>query len=183
MAAHCAWEARRVAFGCTGDLRLGGRPAAGRTRRGAPNPALPLCWLLSARPRIWPPSARSYFDELSRTLATTRATVEIEGPDLGAQVQADDLILSGISYDDRDEVLVIGLSPGGPAESLQHFVSGPRRITVESSDEGLPASIEVEDGEGQRTLVQLKPAPALAAILGARGRGPPGCRQRSQLDQ
>jgi hypothetical protein len=106
---------------------------------------------------------REYFDELSRTLATTRATVEIDGPDLGAQVQAEDLVLSGISYDDRDDILVVGLSPGGPTESLEHFVSGPQRITVESSEGVLPSAIEVEDAEGLRTLVRLKAAPTLSA--------------------
>jgi hypothetical protein len=107
---------------------------------------------------------RDYFDELSRTLATTRATVEIDAPDLGAQIQAEGLLLSGISYDDRDDILVVGLSPGGPAESIEHFVSGPQRIAIEESSDGiLPSTIEVEDAEGQQTLVRLEPAPALPA--------------------
>ena len=108
-------------------------------------------------------SWRIYFDDLSRGLATTRATVEIDGPDLGAQVQAEGLLLSGISYDDRDDVLVVGLSPGGAAESLEHLVSRPQRIRVESSDAILPSTIEVEDAEGERTLVRLQAAPALPA--------------------
>lgn len=106
---------------------------------------------------------RVYFDDLSRGLETMQATVEIDGPDLGAQVQAEGLVLSGISYDDRDDVLVVGLSPGGPAESLEHLVSNPQRIRVESSDDVLPSTIEVEDAEGERTLVRLQPAPALPA--------------------
>ena len=105
---------------------------------------------------------RDYFDELSRTLATTRATVEIDGPDLGAQIESEGLLLSAISYDDRDDILVVGLSPGGPAESIEHFVSGPQRIAIEESSDGiLPSTIEVEDAEGQQTLVRLEPAPAL----------------------
>jgi hypothetical protein len=106
-------------------------------------------------------SWRTYFDDFSRGLATTQATVEIDGPDLGAQVQAEGMVLSGITYDDRDDVLVIGLSPGGPTESLEHLVSNPQRIRIESSDGILPSTIEVEDAEGQQTLVRLQPAPAL----------------------
>jgi hypothetical protein len=106
-------------------------------------------------------SWRAYFDDLSRGLATTQATIEIEGPDLGAQVQAEGLVLSGISYDDRDDVLVVGVSPGGPTESLEHLVSSPQRIQVESSESILPSSIEIEDSEGQITLVRLQAAPAL----------------------
>lgn len=106
---------------------------------------------------------RVYFDNLSRGLGTMQATVEIDGPDLGAQVQAEGLVLSGISYDDRDDVLVIGLSPGGAAESLEHLVSSPQRIRVESTNDLLPSTIEVEDAEGERTLVHLQAAPALPA--------------------
>ena len=106
---------------------------------------------------------RPYFDELSRTLATTRATVEIDAPQLGAQLQAEDLILDGITYDDRDDVLVVALSQGGADESLQHFISEPKRISVETSQGVVPSSIEVEDGEGQLTLVRLEAAPALPA--------------------
>jgi hypothetical protein len=106
---------------------------------------------------------RVYFDDLSRALGTTQATVEIEGPDLGAQVQAEGLVLSGISYDNRDDVLVVGLSPGGPAESLEHLISSPQRIWVESSESILPSTIEIEDAEGQTTLVRLQAAPALPA--------------------
>jgi hypothetical protein len=106
---------------------------------------------------------RTYFDELSRGLTATQATVEIEAPDLGAQVQAEGLVLSGISYDDRDDVLVIGLSPGGPAESLEHLVSNPQRISVAESQGTLPSAIEIEDAEGQTTLLRLQPAPALPA--------------------
>ncbi len=106
---------------------------------------------------------RAYFDDLSRGLVTTQATVEIDGPDLGAQVQAEGLVLSGISYDDRDDVLVIGLSPGGAAESLEHLVSSPQRISVEPSDATVPSTIEVEDAEGEKTLVRLQAAPTLPA--------------------
>jgi len=104
---------------------------------------------------------RTYFDDVSRGLETTQATVEIDAANLGAQVQAEGLLLSGISYDDRDDVLVIGLSPGGASESLEHLVSSPQRIRVEPADAIPPSTIEVEDAEGERTLVRLQPAPAL----------------------
>ena len=107
---------------------------------------------------------RVYFDNLSRALTTTRATVEIEAAELGAQVQAEDLVLSGISYDDRDDVLAVALSAGGGStEELEHLVSSPQRIWTESSVDLLPSTIEIEDAEGQRTVVRLQAAPALPA--------------------
>lgn len=103
---------------------------------------------------------RAYFDDLSRHLGTVEATVEIQGQDLGpgAHVEAENLILTGISYDDRDDVLVIGLdAPGGTQEDLEHLVSQPQRIILDDAEGDIPSTIDVEDGEGHRTLVQLRP--------------------------
>ena len=112
------------------------------------------------------PSAnwRAYFDDLSRHLGAVEATVEIDGSDLGAQVEAERLILTGISYDDRDEVLVISLAePGSARDEIEHMVQQPRRIVVDSTDAMLPTAIEAEDAEGVRTLVELRPVPELPA--------------------
>jgi hypothetical protein len=105
----------------------------------------------------------AYFDELSRGLATVRASVEVEGPEIGAQVEEEGLELNGITYDHGDDILVVGLSPGGAAETLEHIVSSPRRIEVVSGEDLLPATIDVQDGEGNRTLLRLSTAPALPA--------------------
>jgi hypothetical protein len=109
-------------------------------------------------------SWRTYFDDLSRQLGAVEATVEIDGSDLGAQIEAERLILTGISYDDRDEVLVISLAePGRARDGIEHMVQQPRRITVESTDAILPSAIEAEDAAGQRTLVELQAVPELPA--------------------
>ena len=109
-------------------------------------------------------SWRTYFDGLSRQLGTVEATVEIDGSDLGAQVEAESLLLTGISYDDRDEVLAISLAePGSPRDGVEHMVQQPRRIAVGGTDAMLPAAIEAEDAEGVRTLVELRAVPELPA--------------------
>jgi hypothetical protein len=109
-------------------------------------------------------SWRTYFDDLSRHLGAVDATIEIDAGDLGAQTEADRLILTGISYDDRDDVLVFMLAePGANREDLEHMVQRPQRIVVDSAAAALPKTIEVEDGEGQRTLVELRAAPELPA--------------------
>ena len=108
---------------------------------------------------------RPYFDELSKTLGTVEATVEVVGRDLGAQIEAERLVLAGISYDDRDDVLVIGLgAPGKPQEDLEHLVDHPRRIMIATS-EAPPEemTIDVEDGEGHKTIVHVERPPALPA--------------------
>jgi Family of unknown function (DUF5335) len=102
-----------------------------------------------------------YFEQLSRDLGATTATVEVDGLDVGAQIEGEDLVLDGISYDHRDDIVVIGLAPVGTAEAVEHIVSGPKRIYIESGDGILPAVLDIEDAEGQKTIVRLRPAPAL----------------------
>jgi hypothetical protein len=104
---------------------------------------------------------RGYFDELSKTLGTTEATIEVAGRDLGAQIAAERLVLTGMTYDDRDDVLVIGLdAPGGDPEEYEHLVERPQRILVAAGDE-METTFDIEDGEGNQHLVRLRPAPAL----------------------
>ena len=105
-----------------------------------------------------------YFEDLSRELGAYQATVEVDGLDIGAQIEeGENLMLAGMSYDDRDDIVVIGLAPIGAKESVEHFVSGPQRIYVESADGVLPSVIDIEDAESHKTLVRLQPAPALPA--------------------
>ncbi|MDX6722895.1 MAG: hypothetical protein QOD44_2522 [Solirubrobacteraceae bacterium] len=104
---------------------------------------------------------RTYFDEISRTLGTVKATVEITGRDLGAQVAADGLVLTGVSYDDRDDVVVIGLdAPGGHIEEAEHLVEHPQKILVATgADAGV--AIDIEDADAHQTIIRLATAPAL----------------------
>jgi hypothetical protein len=103
---------------------------------------------------------RPYFDELSRTLGTVEATVEVAGNDLGAQIEAERLVLTGLTYDDKDDVFVIGLdAPGGDPEELEHLVESPEHVYV-AATEGAEMAIDIEDGE-HKTIIRLERPPAL----------------------
>src|SRR3954464_15643675 len=73
---------------------------------------------------------REYFDRLSKVMGTVKATVEITGPDVGDQfLSEDELVLTGITYGDKDDILVLGLDvPGGHREELEHMISRPQQI-------------------------------------------------------
>jgi hypothetical protein len=106
---------------------------------------------------------REYFDDLSKTLPTVKATVEIAGRDIGAQVAAERQLLTGISYDHKDDVIVIGLdAPGGLPEDAEHLVYGPQKVFVAAEIDG-ETVIDIEDSEGQKTIVHVEPVPALPA--------------------
>jgi uncharacterized protein DUF5335 len=105
----------------------------------------------------------SYFDEFSKHLGTLEATVEVAGSDLGDQISAERLVLTGITFDYKDDVLVIGLdAPGGDPEEYEHMVEHPQRIFI-ATGEGAELTVDVEDADGHRTLVTLDRPPALPA--------------------
>src|SRR3954470_8340523 len=104
---------------------------------------------------------REYFDTLAKVLPTVEATIEVVGRDLGDQFVGERVLLTGISYDHKDDVLVIGLdTPGGLPEEVEHIVDHPQRVMVTSMEDGSTA-IDVEDAEGHQTLLRYAEVPAL----------------------
>ena len=99
----------------------------------------------------------SYFDAFSRDLGAMLATVEVDAEEIGAQIEGTRLRLTGITYDDRDKIVVIGLdAPGGTPEDLEHIVYGPQKIFVASDADS--TTFDFEDAEGRKTLLRLEPA-------------------------
>jgi hypothetical protein len=110
-------------------------------------------------------SWRRYFDELSRTLGAVEATVEVLGADIGAQVEAERLVVTGLTYDDRDDVMVIGLdAPGGLPEELERMIEHPDKILVATGDPPpLEMTIDIHDAEDHQTIIRIERLPALPA--------------------
>jgi hypothetical protein len=106
---------------------------------------------------------RPYFDQLSKRLPTMEATVEVSGQDLGTQPLADHLLLTGLTYDNKDDVFIIGLdAPGGPPEDMEHLVEHPQRIFVATGlDTRTELAIDIEDDQDHRTIVRLERPPEL----------------------
>lgn len=106
---------------------------------------------------------RTHFDELSRNVRGAEVTIEIAGEDVGDQIAAERLALTGISYDDKDDVLVVGAdAPGGSPEEYEHIISEPDRIQVVTLGDG-ETTYDVTDAAGRQHLVRLRPAPEVPA--------------------
>jgi hypothetical protein len=99
---------------------------------------------------------QEYFDRASRTLGAQRVEIEVTGLGLGAQVAAGWIALAGLSYDPKDDALVVF------ADGLQHVIRHPRRIDIDQEFDWLHG-IDAVDAEGNHHIVQLKAPVSLPA--------------------
>lgn len=101
---------------------------------------------------------RPYFDWVSKNLVGFQAEIETAGLKLGDQINQEWILLNGLVYDPKDDLLEIATG------DLDHLIYHPRDIYVDDAGTML-RSIEVIDAEGNRQIVKLRqpiplPAPA-----------------------
>lgn len=108
---------------------------------------------------------RSYFEELTDVLGTVEATVEVVGRDLGDQFADERQILTDITYDDRDDAIIVGLeAPDSEVERIEHLIEQPQRVLVATGEPPpLEVTFDIEDGEQHQWLIHLERPPALPA--------------------
>ena len=110
----------------------------------------------------------NFFDDFSRRHAGRLVRVEVLGA-LGAQIEARDLPLTGITAD-RDATHTISILVGGrPDDDAAHIIARPARVLLEEED-GVEPALDIQTEDGETTLVTLSAAPA-AQMASARGPG------------
>jgi len=95
-----------------------------------------------------------FFDRVTATLQGKRIDIEIDAPDIGAQVEARKLSLNGLGYDRKDDVFFID------TEVIEHLVRAPRQIYV-SGDEDAVDSLEITVADGGKHIVSFNEPLAL----------------------
>jgi hypothetical protein len=87
------------------------------------------------------------------------STVEILGPDIGAQEEARNLPLEGISVSRDSEPETIAISLGNDAEDhVTHTITNPTRIWLEQTSEGANSALEIESEDEVKTLLRFRSA-------------------------
>ncbi|MFL0419416.1 DUF5335 domain-containing protein [Sphingomonas sp. 179-I 2A4 NHS] len=97
-----------------------------------------------------------YLNRASRAMIGLRAEIEVASLELGDQIEAQYLPITGIFYDHKDDLVGVTL------EGLDHMIRHPQSIYVEASPDGLSA-IAVIDRDGTNHLIKLKRPLALPA--------------------
>ena len=100
---------------------------------------------------------KSYFNETARSLETKQVEIEISGPHIGDQIEAEWVPLNGLSYDDRGNYFDVATS------RLNHRIADVKTISVEQDISGIK-SMELVDGDGNHQILRFKPPLALLEL-------------------
>jgi len=90
----------------------------------------------------------SYFDQLSIMIDGRRASVEIDAPEIGSQIEANNLPLLGITYDPKDNLIEVAM------EGLDHMINKPVEVNVAFGKKGVEV-IEIINADGHHQIVKL----------------------------
>lgn len=89
-------------------------------------------------------------------------TIEVMGLDLGAQLEAENMPLELITYDERDDAVIISVaSAAGEEGALRHIVEHPWKILFDPPHPEAVHTIDIEGPDGTHTLITLHSRPAL----------------------
>jgi hypothetical protein len=101
-----------------------------------------------------------FLDTFSRQHEGWLATLEILAADIGAQQEASDLPLEGItatSMDDESQLIAINLGKTRE-DHVTHTITEPTRIWLEQTSQGANAALEIESANEIKTLLRFRSA-------------------------
>jgi Family of unknown function (DUF5335) len=100
-----------------------------------------------------------FFDNFSRKHEGWLVSLEIFGPEIGAQVEERELALEGITSEDGPEGNTIMIMMGvKPDDHITHSVTRPTQVSLEQTDEGADAALAIKSGDGLTTLLRFRSA-------------------------
>ncbi len=98
-----------------------------------------------------------FFTRFSNDHETQFVAVEVMGQDIGAQVEGQTLLLTGVSRaDENGESLALSFDSVN-GEHLTHMVSNPTHVWVQRAPDNTDEALEIESADGTRTLVRFPP--------------------------
>ena len=101
----------------------------------------------------WP----AFFNSFSRKHEGWLVNLQILGPNIGAQMQEQELALEGIT-DECDEVdgnTIIIMTGSRPDDHITHSISRPTEVSLEQTDEGADVALAIKAADGNTALLQF----------------------------
>jgi hypothetical protein len=101
----------------------------------------------------------SFLDSFSLQHQGWLVTVEVIAPEIGAQEEASNLPLEGITSSESNEHKSISISVGNqPSNHLTHTVNAPIRLWLKQTAQGADEALEIESTDGVKTLLRFRSA-------------------------
>jgi hypothetical protein len=98
-----------------------------------------------------------YLDGFSRQHEGWLVTVEVLGAEVGAQVEAQELPLRGVTAELKGGEDTVTIILGGEgAERVTHTVIRPAHVRVEQAASGADMTLQIESADGTVTLVRFR---------------------------
>jgi hypothetical protein len=97
----------------------------------------------------------SFLDSFSRRHEGWLVTLELIGPEIGAQIQASELPLEGISSSTNPKTISISLG-NEPSNHLTHTISSPGQLWLRRTSQGADEALEIESTDGAKTLLRFR---------------------------
>jgi len=111
----------------------------------------------------WP----QFFDSFSRQHQGWLSTIEVLGPDIGAQVETREQPLIGITADLKDEENSIAIMLGAEANAhVDHVIRDPSHVQLKETPEGAHEALHIESNTGPATLLRFRATVAPDALDG-----------------
>ena len=101
---------------------------------------------------------RTFFDQFSQQYEGWLSTLEVFGPDIGAQQEGDELPFEGVSVSSGEEELdTITVTIGSAAaDHISHTIERPTHVWLEETDAGTNAALEIESQDQSKTLLRFR---------------------------
>jgi len=95
---------------------------------------------------------QGFFDSVTNALEGRRVEIEVVGLDLGDQIQAESLPLSGFTFDPKDDTFYVYFED--TESSFEHAIPHPREISIHMAGSGFDQVVVVDD-DGRRQFVRI----------------------------
>lgn len=106
---------------------------------------------------IAPEEWTDFFDSFSRQHAGWLVTVEVIGTEVGAQIEARDVPLGGVSAAPDESTVWLALGRQ-PADHVTHRVDHVRGVRLQQTDDGADQALQIESDGDVMTLVRFRTA-------------------------
>lgn len=101
----------------------------------------------------WP----AFFDNFSRKHQGGLTTLEIFGPDLGAQIEERGLPFEGITdeWNEAEGDTIMIMAGGTRNDHVTHTVRNPTDVNLQQTDEGEDAALAIKSADDTTALLRL----------------------------